>query len=212
MSSKLEEQLSQALAAMDVSKKEEQAVIKLLDLLKKPATYLHYEHSIRVGLLAQRVAKFLDLQEKSLFYAGLLHDLGKSKTPPGILNKTELWTVQDYREIKKHVIDGYRLLIKNGFDFTASIILWHHRFQAERSYPQKMPPKKHLYSRKSQNIIMIYGKLLAIIDVYDAMHRDNGRINTKEYINSAEMKERLIRAFPDQNQLIESLYKEEIFI
>src|SRR3989344_2221732 len=100
---------------------------------KSPVTNIHYLHSLRVALLARKIASFMHLDQKALFYAGLMHDLGKCMVCLDTLGKTEGWTEADSREMENHVLDGYKM-INDRFKFSAGVIAWHHKFQ-KNGYP-----------------------------------------------------------------------------
>lgn len=166
-----------------------------------------YEHSIRVGLLARRIGKFIHMDEKALFYAGVLHDVGKAQTDLHTLQKTSGWTEADTKEIQRHVMDGYRL-IRQVFDFSAEILLWHHRFQWA-GYPKRLPPHLHKFSLGTEAMIALYGRILAIADCYDALHRVNDKHGDKP-LTGEEIKRKMFEYNPDQRTLLLELYEAEI--
>lgn len=47
---------------------------------------------------------------ETLTLGGLLHDIGKSKIPPEIINKPGRLTPEEYELVKKHSEYGYELL------------------------------------------------------------------------------------------------------
>lgn len=167
-----------------------------------------YEHCIRVGLLARSIGDFIHMDEKALFYAGVLHDVGKAQTDLRTLQKTEGWTDADAKEIKRHVMDGYRL-IRQVFDFSAEIILWHHRFQWA-GYPKKLPHPLHKYSLGTKAMIALYGRILAIADCYDALHRVNDKFGTVQALTGEDIKEKMFQFNPDQRVLLNELYEANI--
>lgn len=173
--------------------------------IKDSATY---EHSIRVGLLAYKIGKYIHLDQKALLYAGLLHDIGKAQTRLAVLQKTEGWTEADTTEIMEHVIDGYRL-IRDHFDFSAEIILWHHKFQS-RGYPAQMPVALHTYSQGTQVMIPMYGRMLSLADTFDALHRVNDKYVFGPHPGE-EIKQKMLTFHPDQRILVEDLFKDGIF-
>lgn len=103
-----------------------------------------------------------------------LHDLGKCQTCLKVLGKTGSWSDGDQEEIELHVLNGYRLL-RGRFDYSAEIMLWHHRFQ-ENGYPDELPQFLHEYRQTTQLLIREYGRIVAIADVYDALHRVNEKV------------------------------------
>jgi HD-GYP domain-containing protein (c-di-GMP phosphodiesterase class II) len=150
----------------------------------------------------------MHLDPKALLYAGLLHDIGKSLTDLKILQKTEGWTPHDAEEMKRHVADGCRIL-GGRFDFSREVIKLHHRFQRE-GYPKQLPKPLHEYSEGTKTMIALFGRLLALADCYDAMHRINDKLGqaplTGQYI-----KEKMLEYNIDQRLLIEELYQAGIF-
>lgn len=168
-----------------------------------------WEHSIRVGLLCEKIASFMHLDSKALFYPGILHDIGKALTDPQTLKKVEAFQPKDYREIMNHVKDGYRLL-RGYFDFTAEVMWWHHRFQPNK-YPKNLPKNLHEYSEGTKIIIPLYGRLLSLADSYDALHRINKKFETETSLTGEQIKEKMINFNPDQKILIDELYKADIF-
>lgn len=204
----LEERLRWAFDELHLANDQREDFVAFLHPLKRKdcATY---EHSIRVGLLCRRIARFMHLDEKALFYAGVLHDVGKSQTRLNTLQKIEGWTPADTKEIKRHVFDGYRL-IYGHFDFSAEIILWHHRFQAG-NYPEHLPAPLHNYSNGTKTLIAMYGRILALADCFDALHRVNEKFGDKQPLAGEQIKEKMLALNRDQYILIEELYNAGIF-
>lgn len=171
---------------------------------KNEHTYRHYLHMLRVGLLAREIGKFMHHEEKPLLFAGALHDLGKAQSPTEVLGKTCGWHGGDAARMRPHVMDGYRVL-RGRFDFTAEIIVLHHRFQMN-GYPKKLPFPLHTYDEATKLLIMEYGRILAIADYYDALHREDKGIS----LNAESVRERMFEGNKDRTKLIEALYKEGI--
>lgn len=164
----------------------------------------HYYHSIRVAILACDIAGEMGLSCKAMFFAGLCHDVGKALVPASTLNKTEGWTAADSETMKTHVNDGHRLL-RDRFDFTADIMHWHHRFQ-KNCYPLERPAPLHSYGNGTEAVMVFYGRLLALADVFDALHRQNPK-----KLTGAEIKEAMFKHAPDLKDLVERLYEKGVF-
>ncbi|MDP3769346.1 MAG: HD domain-containing protein [bacterium] len=197
------------LGISDTNKKHlESFLIPLRD--KSPITHFHYLHSLRVGLLSQHIGRFIHHEEKPLLFAGALHDLGKCQTPLHILGKTDSWSDEDQRAMEQHVMDGYHLL-RGRFDMTAEIILWHHRFQ-ENGYPKQFPPFLHHYRETMRLLIREYGRIVALSDVYDALHRVDGKFGAKQALTGDEIKEKMLEFNPDRRKLIVALYEAGILM
>lgn len=206
----LEASLEETFVGLKIAEDDRNAIKAFLAPLKEksPITRFHYRHSIRVALLAKKIARFMHLDEKALFYAGLLHDLGKCQVALETLGKTGPWDKKDYTEIKAHVTEGYKTL-RGRFDLTAEIILWHHRFQ-KNPYPAKLPKKLHKYSVGTDLLIVEYGRVLAIADVFDALHRANSKFGEERALTGLEIKEKMFELNPDRANLIRDLYNSSI--
>jgi len=167
-------------------------VIELKDL----ATYLH---SLRTGLLATAIAESLDKSPKPMFYAGLLHDIGKITIDNGTLSKVDYFDKMDLVKMKAHVMNGYNIL-KGIHDFSAEILLWHHYFKPHDPYPTDAEMKElqsdlpeQLKKRSKE-----YGLMLAFADVYDAMlTRKNSKY--ERIIKPSESEKFMLNAFKEHN-------------
>lgn len=196
----LEDRLHEALVEHGVAADQQERITLFLSILrtKDIATY---RHSVRVGLVASRIGSFMHLSAKALLYAGLLHDVGKALTLLSTLRKTEDWKPADAEEMTRHATDGYRMLA-GVFDFSAEIVHWHHRFQ-RNGYPETMPEPLHGYSEGTKALIPFLGRVLAIADLYDALHRVNSKFGE---LTGEDIRMKMLSFNPDQRQLIEELY------
>jgi len=199
----LEDRLRVAFDELGIGNADREAIMTFLNPLKikDEATY---RHSLRVGLVARKMARFMHMDEKALLYAGLLHDVGKCLISRDVLQKTEGWTEKDSREMKAHVLNSFKFL-QGKFDFSAEVVLWHHRFQA-KGYPRKIPSHLHEYGEGTKVLIATYGRILAMADVYDALHRINEKFGEKRALTGEEIKEKMIQFNIDQKGLINQLY------
>ncbi len=176
---------------------------------KNEVTHQHYLHSLRVGLVGVKIAQFVHMKGRPIFFAGMLHDIGKVLVPLETLGRTEGWSEKDQQVISRHVMDGYRML--NGrFGFTAAVMVWHHRFQ-DNGYPKVLPAPAYGYSERTKLLIVEYGRLLALSDVYDALHRRNDKFKEGGGLSGAQVKEKMLLFNPDRVELIEALYGANIF-
>lgn len=204
----IEAQISNVFEELAVDVHDREAILGFLEPLKlKDANT--YQHCLRVGLLSRNIGKYLGMREKALFFSGLLHDLGKIVVPIETLNKTDGWTEEDTRLVEQHVMKGYEK-IKGRFDFTAEIILLHHRFQ-KKMYPEMVPEHLHNYSEETSKQILEYGRILALADVYDALHRKNSKYGEKKYLTDEEINEKMLESNPDRVDQINDFYRVGIF-
>ena len=176
---------------------------------KGPAYHETYEHCIRLAMLGAEVAKFVHLDPKVLIFAGLLHDIGKVQVPQETLSKTSGWTDKDTQNMKPHVMDAYRM-IRGRFDFSAEVILWHHRFQS-KGYPNRIPQSLHPYCLGVKVLIPYYGRLLSLCDQFDAFHRVNDKHGEAVIPTGDTIKQMMMLYNQDQKAFIEQLYEADVF-
>jgi diguanylate cyclase (GGDEF)-like protein len=121
------------------------------------------EHCDRVSELGVALAEKLELHQSKIAdikTLGLLHDIGKIIVPQAILDKTPALTDEEYDEIKKHPLIGYRMLnTTNEFAHIAKGVLQHHERIDGKGYPEGI----------SGDAISTEAKIIAIVDTYDAM-------------------------------------------
>ena len=125
------------------------------------------QHSINVCVLALALGRYLGLprdQLEMLGIAALLHDIGKIKTPLEVLNKPGRLTPQEFEIVKVHTLDGHDLLrqrygLPNRIAQTA---ISHHERLGGGGYPRGLKGSE----------IPVWGKIVAIVDVYDAITSD----------------------------------------
>jgi len=206
-----EEKLAELFKRLDVDSVKKNAIESFLAPLrdKGPVYRFHFDHTLRVTFLCVEVAKFMHLSEKTMLYAGLLHDIGKVQVPVETLGKTSGWTEKDTQNIRPHVMDGYRM-IRGMFDFSAEIILRHHRFQS-KGYPKTVPKCLHEYSLGTKMMIELYGRMLSLCDQFDAFHRINDHGGKVVVPTGESVKALMLKTNPDQKDFIEQLYEVGIF-
>ena len=139
------------------------SIIRCLSEIKNTDEYTYY-HSLNVAFYAMLLAKWLnfsDEETKDVIKAGLLHDIGKTQISNEILNKKGKLNEDEFEIIKKHCIYGYET-IKNITGLKAEIVdaVRHHHERVDGSgYPDHLRGKE----------LGQFSKIIAIVDVYDAM-------------------------------------------
>jgi HD-GYP domain-containing protein (c-di-GMP phosphodiesterase class II) len=126
-----------------------------------------FQHSVSVCALLVSFARGLKMERpiiKELAIGGLLHDVGKAKVPDEILNKPAKLTDAEFAKMKSHVVQS--ILILQNTPGISQIALdvagqHHERFDGT-GYPNKLKGDE----------ISIYGRMGAIVDVYDAITSD----------------------------------------
>jgi putative nucleotidyltransferase with HDIG domain len=125
------------------------------------------QHSVNVCILALAFSHHLGYSKDQMQVIGLgalLHDIGKCKTPPEVLDKPGKLTPAEFEMIRKHPVDGWNM-IKDNRDVphaSLEIIKYHHERISGRGYPEGLSGKD-----LSTHVLMV-----AICDVYDAITSD----------------------------------------
>ncbi len=121
------------------------------------------KHSIKVAFFSYYAAKRMRLsrvQCRNIFFAGLLHDIGKIKLNQRILYKKNKLTTDEYEYIKQHVILGTELLRKYKTpEVIIGIVEQHHEREDGTGYPKGL----------LGNEISMESRILKVMDVYDAL-------------------------------------------
>ncbi|MDA8387077.1 MAG: DUF3391 domain-containing protein [Nitrospiraceae bacterium] len=127
--------------------------------------YSTYSHSVNVGTLSLLLSKSL-LGEKNSHNihevgAGFfLHDLGKARIAPEIINKAGMLTQNEWRVMKTHPEEGYRLLSETGqlSEESGIIVMQHHEKENGTGYPLGLKGDQ----------VSIYARICRM-DVFDAL-------------------------------------------
>ncbi len=123
-----------------------------------------FKHSVDVATISMILAKQQGLSRQQIYeigVTGLLHDVGKTKVPLGILNKPDRLTDEEFETMKQHSVFGYHM-VKARPEYNDAIalgVLQHHEKMNGRGYPLGM----------IENQISPYARILSVADVYDAL-------------------------------------------
>ena len=139
------------------------SVIMCLNQMRDVDEYT-YTHCLNVSFLCMLITswmKYDETQVKLALEGGLLHDLGKCKVPVSILNKPGKLEKEEFEEIKKHTVYGYKILKETeGVGKNSALTaLTHHEKMDGSGYPLGI----------KGNDIHPFGRVCAIADIYDAM-------------------------------------------
>ncbi|MBB3229772.1 HD-GYP domain-containing protein [Halomonas stenophila] len=125
------------------------------------------EHCLNVGILAMVFARHLGwemhrIEEVGL--SGMLHDVGKMNIPLEILDKPGKLNVDEYEIIKKHVLEGYKILSSDN-TLPETVL------NTSRDHHERMNGQGYPYGKKGGDL-SDEAKLIAIVDTYDAITSD----------------------------------------
>lgn len=150
------------------------------------------QHSINVAVLALAFANHLGYpfeQLKVIGLGALLHDIGKMRVPPEILNKPGRLTDDEMDIIRRHPVDGYDIVRENSggrIPEEALMIIRHHHERIDgRGYPDGLKGAE----------IPQHAMLVAVVDAYDAMTTNR---SYHRAISSDRALSRLYRAGADE--------------
>jgi HD-GYP domain-containing protein (c-di-GMP phosphodiesterase class II) len=126
-----------------------------------------FQHSVSVCALLVSFGRGLKLERsliKELAIGGLLHDVGKAKVPDSILNKPAKLTDAEFSKMKSHVVQSIIILQNTpGISQIALDVAGQHHERFDGSgYPNQLKGDQ----------ISLYGRMGAIVDVYDAITSD----------------------------------------
>ncbi len=120
-------------------------------------------HSMRVAQYSKRLAElnFKTPQEcEEIYYAALLHDVGKIGISDAIITKNGKLTKEEYEEIKQHPVLGKQILERiSEFPFLAVGAEGHHERYDGKGYPNGLKGKE----------IPEIARIISVADAYDAM-------------------------------------------
>ena len=122
-------------------------------------------HVKRVGNISAFLAKqlgFSNAETDLIHLASSMHDIGKLAIDDRILNKPGKLTQEEYEVVKHHCLYGHQLLNNSNRELlkAAAIIAYEHHENYDGSgYPRGL----------SGNEIHIYSRIVALVDVFDAL-------------------------------------------
>ncbi len=123
-------------------------------------------HSQRVANYSREIARRLGKnaeEQMQIYYAGLLHDVGKIRVPKEVINKPGRLSEDEFKQVKIHTVTGYYILkeiYKEGPILNAA--RFHHERYDGRGYPMGL---------SGENIPEV-ARIVGVADAYDAMASD----------------------------------------
>lgn len=141
---------------------------------KSPFTYHHSEKVAELAKVLSAMFGFDDNTQHMIYIAGLMHDVGKLKTPDEILHKQGKLSETEYTRIKRHTTDTAITL--RSFFPNSVIGEWaanHHERLDGTGYPNRLNAEQ----------IDLPSRIIAVVDIFQALSQDRpyrGRLQADE--------------------------------
>lgn len=121
-------------------------------------------HALNVCILSTAFARYLGMDEKQLYEVGIgamLHDVGETRLPDGLVDKQENYTPEELHLMHNHTLEGGDLLSQiTGIPQSAiTIAMTHHERANSSGYPKRLNNEQ----------ITFFAKIVSITDVYDSV-------------------------------------------
>ncbi|NUZ10815.1 DUF3391 domain-containing protein [Pseudoalteromonas sp. McH1-7] len=139
----------------------------------------NWRHMTNCAILITVFGKHLGLQPhiiEQLATGAMLHDIGHAKLPQGLINKPGHFTELEYKAVKKHVAQSLGLS-KGEAGITPimlDMIINHHERLDGTGYPRGI----------KGDALSTAARMMAIVDVYDAITSDQYHKEADEPINA----------------------------
>ena len=163
---------------LDIMNRNLNSFIALLSIFNFDKEDFYYVRSLNVAIISLIIGKGMKMSDailKKLGLGAILYDIGLVKVPEKILNKQYKHTPEEYAEIKKHTVYGYKLM-KSNFRFEeemAAIALEHHEYYNGKGYPREI----------SKNEIHLYAKIVTIAHEAEKVMKNNRILPDEKSLN-----------------------------
>lgn len=163
---------------LDIMNRNLNSFIALLSIFNFDKEDFYYVRSLNVAIISLIIGKGMKMSDailKKLGLGAILYDIGLVKVPEKILNKQYKHTPEEYAEIKKHTVYGYKLM-KSNFRFEeemAAIALEHHEYYNGKGYPREI----------SGNEIHLYAKIVTIAHEAEKVMKNNRILPDEKSLN-----------------------------
>jgi putative nucleotidyltransferase with HDIG domain len=135
------------------------AMVRTLSLRDKSTA----RHSAAVARYARAIAAasgYSEADQNAVHTAGLLHDIGKFAFPDRILLADSRLADEDWDLVRRHPVDGERLVSQiDGYQNIARIVRHHHERIDGRGYPDGL----------AGDAIPALSRMISVADIYDVI-------------------------------------------
>ena len=166
----------------------EQTAEALANAIDAKDKYTH-GHSNRVAEYSKRIASLAGKSKKEcdeVYYAALLHDVGKIGVPNNIIQKEGRLSDEEFAEIKKHPVIGRQILSSISKSPYLSVgANYHHERYDGKGYPEGL----------KGNDIPDIARIIAVADAYDAM---TSKRSYRDPIPQQKVREEIVKGIDTQ--------------
>lgn len=154
-------ELTEALAATQAATL--RSFTALVEVYDEP-TGTHCERVARNACLLGHTLGLPTESLEQLYWAGILHDVGKISVPSEVIRKPGRLTEAEYELVKEHTRFGEELLrsISTSYETIAAGVGSHHERWDGSGYPRGLAGEQ----------IPLFGRILAVVDVFEALTSD----------------------------------------
>ena len=144
--------------------KEGATAVSMIYTMNQEGDY-NLHHCVHLAILGGLMAKWMGLtgiDRQNLVLAGLFLDIGKQFIDKDLLEKKGRLTEEEFDILKNHVVDSFKLLESSELSGRADLmngVIQHHERSDGSGYPSGLEADR----------ISTFGKVLAVLDSYDAM-------------------------------------------
>ncbi len=176
----------------DMSTHNSTSILNILNIQTYKKETEFYVRLVNVSMISMMIANSLKLdneQIRQIGLGGLLYDIGMIKIPENILNKFGSLSKDEYVDMKKHTVYGYKI-IKNILRFDeeiAVVALSHHEYYSGKGYPRSL----------SESQIDVYSRIVAIAQAMEGMLR-NFNVHFRTRISLSEAIREIMRESPSK--------------
>ncbi len=146
-------------------------------------------HSSRVAKYSERIARLAGMNDRvcdEIYFAALLHDVGKIGIPDSIINKDGRLTEDEYAVVKHHPEIGGSILANiTQAPYLLDGARCHHERYDGKGYPEGLAGEQ----------ISVAGRIIAVADSYDTM---TSRRSYRSPIPQADAREELVKGMGTQ--------------
>lgn len=130
---------------------------------KDPITGAHGQRVAELAVALARAVGVSDDELEGVYIGAVLHDIGKIAVPTEILIGSHPLTEEEWALIKRHPLDGARIISSVQFPWDVkSVILQHHERFDGMGYPAGLRGEE----------IVLFARIFAVVDAFEAMTSD----------------------------------------